>query len=296
MTRTWIATAAALMLHASVVSAQVQHFTVSAASASVYKSPTNVSPVIGHATQGSTYDVTRDVGSWVKVAWSKSPDGVGYIRKAEGTMSALGPAVPPTAVTKSAAAPQSAAPASAGAAPRTVSAQTAPRVRPQPKAAPTGYVAPTHQIGVGAQVGGAAMGGGFSARGWSSKQRFGVQLDVAHYSLSNDVFFTQMSSTAIGPRLLYAFSDHVSDSTWIRPYVGLGAHVMKSSMTDPATGLAMSDTGMAAQFFGGTEVTFSAVPKLGLSAELGYQKFQTPFAGFSLNGATFGISAHWYLK
>ena len=85
MTRMPFAIAAALLVAASTVHAQSTHFTVSAASASVYKAPTNVSPVIGEAKQGVTLEVTRDVGSWVKVAWSKAPDGVGYVRKSAGT-------------------------------------------------------------------------------------------------------------------------------------------------------------------------------------------------------------------
>jgi len=291
MTRMWIAIAAVLCLTASTVHAQNTHFIVSTPSASVYKAPTNVSPVVGEAKQGATLEVTRDVGSWVKVAWSNAPDGVGYIRKSAGTMGALGPAVPAASATKAAAA----APASASA-PRAASAQGVPVVRSQPAAVPTGYVAPTHRFGVGGQVGGSAVGAGFSARGWTSSQKFGVQIDVTHSSMSNDVFFTRMSSTQIGPRVLYAFSDHVSDSTWVRPYVGAGAHVLRASVNDPVTGLSTSDTRMAAQFFGGAELTLSAVPRLGLSADVGYQWYQSPFVGYTLDGMMVGVSAHWYLK
>ena len=312
MTRTRIAIAAALCLTASTVQAQGTHFTVSAPSASVYKAPTNVSPVIGEARQGTTLEVTRDVGSWVKVAWSKAPDGVGYVRKSTGTMgSASGSAaaavpaataVTPVAAPRGAAAPASAPSASASAASapapaaRASSAQAGPAVRPQPAAVPAGYVAPTHRFGLGGQVGGSAVGAGFSARGWSSSQKFGVQFDVTHHAMTNDVFFTRMSSTQIGPRVLYAFRDHVSDRTWLRPYVGAGAHVLRASVTDPLTGLAVSDTGMAAQFFGGTEVTLSAAPRLGLSADVGYQWYESPFVGYTLDGMMMTVSAHWYLK
>ena len=287
MTRMPIAIAAALCFTASTVHAQNTHFIVSTPSASVYKAPTNVSPVVGEAKQGATLEVTRDVGSWVKVAWSNAPDGVGYIRKSAGTMGALGPAVP---ATKAASAP------AAASAPRATSAQGVPVVRPRPAAVPTGDVAPTHRFGVGGQVGGSAVGAGFSARGWTSSQRFGVQIDVTHQSMANDVFFTRMSSTQVGPRVLYAFRDHVSDSTWVRPYVGAGAHVLRASVNDPATGLSTSDTRMVAQFFGGAELTLSAVPRLGLSADVGYQWYQSPFVGYTLDGMMVGVSAHWYLK
>jgi hypothetical protein len=297
MTRMRIAIAAVLCLTASTVHAQNTHFIVSSPSASVYKAPTNVSPVVGEAKQGATLEVTRDVGSWVKVAWSAAPDGVGYIRKSAGTMGALGAAVPATPAPKTAAAPAKPAPALASAsASRATTAQGVPGVRPQPAAVPTGYVAPTHRFGVGGQVGGSAVGAGFSARSWTASQKFGVQIDVTHSSMSNDVFFTRMSSTQVGPRVLYAFRDHVSDSTWVRPYVGAGAHVLRASVNDPVTGLSTSDTRMAAQFFGGAELTLSAVPRLGLSADVGYQWYQSPFVGYTLDGMMIGVSAHWYLK
>jgi len=290
MIRTSIATAVALCLQASAVSAQTQHFTVSTPSASVYKAPTNVSPVIGQATQGATLEVTRDVGSWLKVAWSQAPDGVGYIRKSAGTVSVLGPAVTPTPATASAALSQ---PSSSAA--RPMASQAGPAARPQTQA-PAGYVAPSHRIGLGGQIGGAAMGAGFSVRGWSASQRLGVQFDVARYSMSNDLFFTRMSSTQFGPRVLYAFRDRVSDRTWVRPYAGAGVHMARTTVTDPATALSMSDTGMAAQLFGGTEVTLAAMPKLGLSADVGYQWYDAPFDGYALDGVTLTLSARWYVK
>jgi hypothetical protein len=311
MTRTRIAIAVALSFIATTVHAQNTHFTVSAASASVYKAPTNVSPVIGEAKQGATLEVTRDVGSWVKVAWSQAPDGVGYVRKSAGTTGALGAGVPAMSAAASAPAASSPRSTSAAVAPsaasapataptaaqRSASAQAVPVVRPQPAAAvPTNYVAPSHRFGLGGQIGGSAVGAGFSARGWSKSQMFGVQFDVTHHSMTNDVFFTRMSSTQFGPRVLYAFRDHVSDTTWVRPYVGAGAHVLRASVNDPVTGLAMSDTRMAAQFFGGAEVTLSAVPRLGLSADLGYQWYQSPFVGYTLDGMMMTLSAHWYLK
>src|SRR6185503_299374 len=169
----------------------------------------------------------------------------------------------PPASASSAPAASVASPAPAPAqAPRPASPQGAPVVQPRPSAVPTSYVTPTHRFGVGGQVGGSAVGSGFSARGWTSSQTFGVQVDVTHHSMTNDVFFTRMSSTQFGPRVLYALRNHVSDNTWVRPYLGAGAHVLRASVTDPVTGVAMSDTRMAAQFFGGGEVTFSAAPRL----------------------------------
>jgi hypothetical protein len=313
MTRIRIAIAAAFCLTATTVHAQGTHFTVSAASASVYKAPTNVSPVIGEATKGATLEVTRDVGGWVKVAWSQAPDGVGYIRKSAGTMGALGAAVPAT--TASAPAPSAAPRAASGArssaaaagastapvavtpasAPAAASGQSGPAPRIQ-LPVPAGYVAPSHRFALGGMIGGSAVGAGLSARTWSASQKIGVQFDVTHHSMTNDVFFTRMSSMQFGPRVMYAFRDRVSDRTWLRPYVGAGAHVLRASVDDPLTGLSVSDTRMAAQFFGGTEVTLSAAPRLGLSADVGYQWYQSPFVGYTLDGMMVTLSAHWYFK
>jgi outer membrane protein W len=169
--------------------------------------------------------------------------------------------------------------------------------RPRPSAAvPTNYVAPSHRFGVGGQVGGSAVGAGFSVRGWTKSQKLGVQFDVTHSSMTNDVFFTRMSSTQFGPRVLYAFQDHVSDSTWVRPYLGAGAHMLRASVNDGATGLSTSSTKMAAQLFGGAEMTLAAVPRLGLSADVGYQWYQSPFVGYTMDGMMMSVSAHWYLK
>jgi hypothetical protein len=293
MTRIRIAIAAAFCLTATTVHAQGTQFTVSAASASVYKAPTNVSPVIGEAKKGAALEVTRDVGSWVKVAWAQAPDGVGYVRKSAGTMGALGLAVPAAAASTPAAAPR--ALAASAPAPAAASVQTGPAPRIQ-LPMPAGYVAPSHRFGVGGQIGGSAVGAGFSVRGWSKSQKIGIQFDVTHSSMTNDVFFTSMSSTQFGPRMLYAFRDRVSDRTWLRPYVGAGAHVLRASVDDPITGISASDTRMAAQFFGGTELTLSAAPRLGLSADVGYQWYRSPFVGYTLDGMMMTLSAHWYLK
>jgi len=42
--------------------------------------------------------------------------------------------------------------------------------------------------------------------------------------------------------------------------------------------------------------TLAAVPRLGLSADVGYQWYQNQFAGHSLKGMTVSATAHWYLK
>ena len=55
--------------------AQGAQFTVSVQSAAVRKAPSTGSPAVGQAPRGAVLDVTRDIGSWVKVAWPDAPDG-----------------------------------------------------------------------------------------------------------------------------------------------------------------------------------------------------------------------------
>ena len=71
----------------SPAAAQDMALTVSVPSAAVRKSPSVASPVVGQAPRGAVLDVTRDVGSWVKVTWPEAPDGVGYVHQSMGTVS-----------------------------------------------------------------------------------------------------------------------------------------------------------------------------------------------------------------
>jgi len=99
MIRRAAAVAIALTLYSAPVVAQDTVLTVTAASADVYKGPTTVTPVIGHAKRGAVLPVTRNLGSWAKVAWPDAPDGIGYVHL---TMGRLTPAKAELAVTNAA--------------------------------------------------------------------------------------------------------------------------------------------------------------------------------------------------
>ena len=96
MIRKAAAVVVVLCLSSASLHAQSTKLTVSDASASVYKSPSVGSPVIGHAQRGAALDVTREVGDWVKVAWPIAPDGVGYVRMSAGSISRGGAIVSST--------------------------------------------------------------------------------------------------------------------------------------------------------------------------------------------------------
>src|SRR5262249_15297930 len=87
MIRKAAAVVVVLCLSSASLHADSTKLTVSAASASVYKSPSVGSPVIGQAARGTALEVTREVGDWVKVTWPNAPDGIGYVRANMGQIS-----------------------------------------------------------------------------------------------------------------------------------------------------------------------------------------------------------------
>jgi hypothetical protein len=299
MIRQAAATIVALCLSASPLHAQSALSTkpiVNEASATVHKTPSVASPVIGKAPRGTELVVTREVGDWVKVAWPSSADGVGYVRKSALAQVAVTPAVAkaqagaPITVSAKAVTP---APSVAPVAVREQVPVSQPRV---PLQAGTHYVAPTHIFGVGA-VTGSSRGFGGSARGWRAG-RLGVQLEVSRFTYDSVDLLSRATVTDIAPGVLVALNDHVTDTLWLRPYVGVGAHFARSSRTDlifPGV-VAESANTMGIRGFVGSEVSLANVPQLAVSVDVGYFHQPEPFVGFEPSGMGFTISGHWYVK
>jgi hypothetical protein len=326
MIRQAAATVVALCLSASPLHAQsaaiAKRVTVSEASTAVHKTPSVASPVVGNAPRGTELVVTREVGDWVKVAWPSAADGVGYVRvSALASGNAPAPAV---AKAPAAAAPKAApARATAKAAPatgaKTAANEPAP-VRAKAAVTPTAsvgpvavreqiplsqpsapsqprtlYVAPTHVFGVGAMAG-SSRGFGGSARAWK-KGRIGMQLEVSRYTYDSVDLLSRASVTDIAPGALFALNDHVTDTVWLRPYVGAAAHFARSSRTDLIfPDVTESASTMGARVFVGSEVSLASVPQLALSADVGYYHQPEPFVGFEPGGIGVSVSAHWYVK
>lgn len=181
-------------------------------------------------------------------------------------------------------------------APVATSAQV-PATRPSaPSPAQSLYVAPSHKFALGAVAGGSTMGFGASARAWK-KGRLGMQLEVSRHSMDSVDLLSRATSTDIAPGLLFALNDRVGDYMWLRPYVGLGAHLVHSSRTD----LIFTDVTESANTFGGrvflgAEMSFSSLPQFAVSADVGYYHLPEPFVGFEPGGMGFSISGHWYVK
>jgi hypothetical protein len=283
------ATALVLSLTPATVRAQETVFTVNTASASVYKSPSTGSPVIGHAARGAELPVTRELGSWVRVSWPDGPEGVGYLhvssgRIAHGSSSATIHAAAGAAVSAGSGAAGSPAAANGAA------VQTTPQ-----RAV---YVTPaTHLVGVGGVVGSQPLGFGASARAWR-RTRLGVQVDATRYTSTAYGSTARLSSFQIEPSVLWSLRDRVTDYLWLRPYVGSGASLHHQTVSSGIPGFAdsVTDTGLGVQAFGGGELTFAAMPQFALSVDVGYRWSRTSFAGFDLGGTAFSLSGRWYVK
>ena len=285
-----------LSLTPASLAAQTKVFKVTATSANVHKGPSTGSPVIGSAMRGATLEVTRELGSWVKVAWSKAEDRVGYVHVSTGSIarasapartrpSASSPASPEGETRVPALPPPPAPPA----APRVAYAER--DAAPPPR----GYIrTPEHILGVGGRAGGPDFGVGLAARGWS-RERFGLQVELSRFTPANDP--DRLSTIQLAPSVIYALPDRVFDYWWIRPYVGAGPSLQRraSGSLLPDGSDSLSGTRFGFQVFGGGEFTFASVPRFALSADVGYRQ-QPFFTGVDSGALGLVVSGHWYVR
>ena len=295
MTRHVTTVAIAVLLGPASVYAQDAQFTVTASSATVHNSPTTASAVVGSAPRGRIFDVTRDLGSWVKIVWPEAESGVAYVHVSKGTLSkrapraerlaeAVGPAsssASTTAVASSAAAP-----------PATLQAPLSESLVSNR----TTYVAaPAHTFGLGGRVG-TVQELGVTTRLWS-RQRFGVQAEVLRSSETTALATGRVTTLEFAPAGIYQFPDRVTDNVWIRPYLGAAPSFRRATLKltgDTEDPVRHSSVGLRA--FGGGELTFPGAPRFAVSADVGYLWAETPFVGFDPSGVRFSISGHWYMK
>ena len=289
MIRRTAAVVFALTCNPALLSAQDTVFTVTAPSADVYKGPTSVTPVIGRVARGTVLPVSRNLGSWAKVAWPDAPDGVGYVHL---TMGRLAPAKgAPSAVN---AAPRT--PADAGVAMTTMPPPAPRRVpRDQVVVSDASTGAPiSHTFGVGARVGSTRSFGG-TARVWRN-DRVALQLSFTRDAMTSGVAAGRVTSMQVEPGAVYALFDHVSHYVWVRPYVGSGLSFHHQSFTASSSDPVASDNGVGFRVFGGSEVTFASARRFGLSVEFGYRRVPTPFPGFAPDTLSASLAGHWYIK
>lgn len=285
----------ALTLNPAPLYAQTAVITVSVPSAEVHKGPSTVTPVVGHAARGTVLPISRNLGSWVKIAWPGAPDGVGYLHV---TMGRIG--------TSSASAPAASAPAAtvpprvaSTPAPTTTTQTMPPPVRPsmparQPVAPQRSIATPaSHRFGIGGLVE-PSSGFGATARAWRDTH-LGVQVALSRDAMTSDVSADRVTSTTFEPGVVCALFDRVSDYIWIRPYLGSVVSIRHQTLSTAPLAPA-SDTGLGFRIFGGSELMFASLPQFGLSADLGYRRWPTPFAGFEAKPLSVSIAGHWYIK
>ena len=281
----------ALTLTPVALHAQDATFTVAVDSADVHKGPSNVTPVIGHASRGTALLVSRNLGSWVRIPWPSAPDGFGYVHVTMGRLSSSAPE-PSAAPTSSVSSPKAAASTSA-----TVPTQPPARTPGKPGVGVQGTQGVTsisHVLGVGGLVQ-SARGFGATGRAWHA-DRFGFDLRLTRSTMTSDAA-GRMTSVEFEPRFVYALFDHVSNYVWVRPYLGSGVTFSHRTLTGlPATTTKTTDNRMGFDLFGGGELTFASATPFGLSAELGYRPSATPFPGFETDRVRLSIAGHWYIK
>jgi hypothetical protein len=280
----------ALMLNPALLRAQDTALTVNVPSADVYKGPTTVTPVIGHVSRGTVLPIARNLGSWVKIAWPDAPDGVGYVHV---TMGRVGP--PDTDAPVRNASPR----ASSAPAPVTRTIPLLGRTSVGEQVVPRGQLNPTparHIFGVGGLLGSTSSVGA-TARAWRNNH-LGMQFEFTRDAMTGNGGAGRVTSMQFEPGVVYALFDHVGNYVWIRPYVGSTVNLRHQTLSMPAP-LAVqlaSDNGVGFRVFGGSELTFASIPRFGLSADLGYRRFPTPFPAFEARPLDVSIAGHWYIK
>ena len=288
MIRQASAVAVALVLNATPVLAQNAAMAASAElqvksiAADVHKFPSMASPIVGKATGGTVLEIRRNLGSWVEVPWPNTETGIAFLHVNTGTVA------PRTSAATSAAAQSALADISAVAAAATsataTNAASGGQSLPTKRAAPTYLALPSHRIGVGALMNTSNPHFGATGRTWFDR-RLGVQFTMGRTQLENADGLS-VSSTQYAPSALFWLKDGVTNALWLRPYLGAGPRFYHSNLE--------THTGLEA--LGGAEATFSALPQLSISAELGYRWLRPSFNGFEPRQVGFSLSGHWYVK
>jgi hypothetical protein len=279
----------ALTLNPALLRAQDSVLTVNVPSADVYKGPTTVTPVIGHVSRGTVLPISRNLGSWVKIAWPDAPDGVGYVHV---TMGRLGP---PSADARV----RNVSPAvSSTPGPVTATIPLRGRTSVGEQVVPRGQLntPASHIFGVGGLVG-SMSNVGATARAWSNN-RLGIQFGFTRDALTSAGGAGRVTSMQFDPGVVYGLFDRVSDYVWIRPYVGsvVSLRHQTLSVAAPVALQPAVNNGVGFRVFGGSELTFASIPRFGLSADLGYRRFPTSFPGFETDPLSVSIAGHWYIR
>jgi hypothetical protein len=286
MIRRASAVAIALVLNVTPLFGQsgtpVAELTVKASTADVHKYPSVASPVIGTARSGMVLGITRNLGSWVEVPWPNTEAGVAFLHVNAGTIARRSTSAAPNEAQAAIAQVRDVEAACMAA------GDSGARVRPASGAVASdraAYVSlPPRRIGLGASMNSSTMRLGVAARTWWDN-RLGVQFYASRPQIES-ADGQSIPATQLAPSVLYSLPDAVTNSMWLRPYIGAGPRIYNANQT----------TGLGYEAFGGAEATLAAMPQLSLSADLGYRWSRPSINGFEPRQVAFSLSGHWYVK
>ena len=297
--------------------AQDTHFVVMTTSADIHKAPSTGSAVIGKAARGKTFEVRRELGSWVSVSWPDAEDGVAYLHVAWGRLS-HGAAVQTTAVQSGAVqagggqAPLSPATGAAQSAARPLSAAV-PATESEPFArdvqsaqpprtstlSPSGLRLPSHVVGFGGRIGMREMGFAATGRAWTHGP-LGLQIEAGQSTYTPGAVTGQLRSMQLAPSVIFSLPDLVTNALWVRPYAGGGINLHRATLRSAFGGANEVEQVIGSHIIGGAEFTSANVPQFAVSADLRQQWaptiFSDTFTDFDLGGFGVAFSAHWYVK
>ena len=278
-----------LMMGASQVHAQKGMFVVTSMSADIHKAPSTGSAVIGKAPRGKAFEVRRELGSWVAVAWPEGDAGIGYLHMTWGTMSSGSAAE----TSRAAGATSSAMPVASQAEPSATASQLGQTPGTRAVSAPAPSL-PSHVIGLGGRIGTQALGFAATGRAWTQR-RIGAQLELGKSSYTTAFGGPQLSAMQFAPSVIYSPRNLVTNAVWTRPYIGGGVNFYRSTFRTSPGFPGVVDSGVGSQMFGGAELTWAKLPQVAVSADLRHLWAPTS-NGFELGGTGLSVSGHWYVK
>lgn len=304
----------------------LERFRILVTAANVRTSPEATSGVVAIVPRHVTVELLGEVGDgWLRVAVF-DPSGrkqVGYVKASLGRREVVDPGLPVPSP-----APETAAPSL----PVAVSA---------PPPAPTAVLEPAHvsrvgseapalasqqppnplvtatlpkamaprRFALGGRVGGSSFGVGGTVRYWVTPA-VGVDVLVSRYSvgISNYAYAGVVAEASasvlqIAPAVTYRFGEQdPDDDVSVRPYVGGGVSLFRSSFKASAQGYGLraeesaSSSELGFRGFGGVELFFKSIPRLSVTSDIGYYSVGAPFTGISIGGMAIGVGANWYLN
>ena len=123
----------------------------------------------------------------------------------------------------------------------------------------------------------------------------GAQLEVGR-ATQTSASMLRMKVVDFGLNAIAELPDHVTNAVWVRPYVGGGMSIFRSSLVSTSGVSMIDDTTRGYQAFGGAEFTFANLPQVAVSADVRNTWADTPFSGFESGGLGLALAAHWYVK